>query len=190
MDEFKTVFFEPKIRVKMLEELVFPSIFRSSWDKEDKIRALYRHKLRVATCIASMEDADVREDLCNTLDALYAHYLALIEVSPVEEEEGKRAVKEEFRRIERAVHADVPAQTVSESEVSIAVKWIKARIGLLSAQVAKNVYLHHPFTEEELDHFKKDLTRVKRKLASEPNSQLKAELYEEIEILREHLLCY
>jgi uncharacterized protein YjiS (DUF1127 family) len=190
MDEFKTVFFEPKIRVKMLEELVFPSIFRSSWDKEDKIRALYRHKLRVAACIERMRNADEQEDLCNTLDALYAHYLALIGISPAEEEEGERAVKEEEKRIERVVHAGIPAQSGSEAEVSAAFKWIKARIGMLSAQVEKNVYLHHPFTEEEVDHFKKELKRVERKLASESNSQLKAELYEEIEILREHLLCY
>ncbi|RZN38719.1 MAG: hypothetical protein EFT35_04420 [Methanophagales archaeon ANME-1-THS] len=190
MDKSKTVFFEPKIRVKMLEELVFPSIFRSSWEKEDKIRALYRHKLRVATCIASIEDADDREDLSTVLDALYAHYLDLIEVSPAEEEEGERAVKEEFQRIERAVHAETPAQMVSEAEVSPAVKWIRARIGMLSAQVAKNVYLDHPFTEEELEHFKKELNRVERKLASEPDSQVKAELSEEIEVLREHLVCF
>ena len=190
MDEFKRVLFEPKVRIKMLRELVFPSIFQSSWQKEEKIRALCRHKLRVAKGINGIGDPHEREELCNTLDALYSHYIALIGISSVELEEGERAVKEEFERLETVAHACIPPPSESEAEASATVKWIKARISMLRAQVAKNVYMHRPFTEEELGQFKKELNRVEMKLAGEPNSHLKAEIYEEIDILRELLLCY
>lgn len=187
MEELRTVSFEPKIRVKMLAELVFPSIFRASWEKGDKIRALYRHKLRVATCIAGIEDTVEREDLNTLLDTLYAEYLTLLEVSPAEEEEGERAVQEEFQKMKQAAQPEVPAQPVSEAEVSPAVKWIKARLGMVTAQVAKSMYLHHRFTDEEVEHFKKELNRIEKKLASEPESPVKAELCERIEVLREYL---
>jgi len=42
MRGYKTVFFEPEIRVKMLAELVYPVISRSAWQTEDKIRALFK----------------------------------------------------------------------------------------------------------------------------------------------------
>jgi len=43
----------------MLKELVYPVIFRSSWQTEDKIRALFRHKLRES--ITELRDAKERE---------------------------------------------------------------------------------------------------------------------------------
>lgn len=100
MNEYKTVLFEPRVRVKMLEELVYPSIFRSSWQKEEKIRALFRHKLRVAESIKGIGDAEEWEELCNGLNALYSYYIALIGCSSGEIERGESAVKEEFKRME------------------------------------------------------------------------------------------
>lgn len=47
MREYKMLFFEHGLRVEMLKELVYPVIFRSSWQTGDKIHALFRHKLRV-----------------------------------------------------------------------------------------------------------------------------------------------
>jgi len=190
MDEFKKVIFEPKVRIKMLRELVFPSIFRASWDKEDKVRALCRHKLRVAQSIKGIGDLQEQETLCNTLDELYSQYITLMGVSSIELDEGERAVEEEFEKLEIDAHARIPLRGGLEAEASATVKWIKARIGMLWAQVAKNVYLHHPFTQDELDQFKKELNRVERKLAGESNSQTKTEIAEAIELLRELLLCY
>jgi len=188
MNEYKTVLFEPRVRVKMLEELVYPSIFRSSWQKEEKIRALFRHKLRVAEGIKGIGDAEEREELCTTLNALYSYYIALIGCSSSEVEKGESAVKEEFERIEIEAKAYIPAQSESAEEVSASVKWIKARIGMLRAQVAKRAYMHQSFTEDELDKFKKDLNRLELKLSEEPNSQVKVDICEEIERLRELLL--
>jgi len=61
MRGYKKAFFEPEIRVEMLKELVYPVIFRSSWQIEDKIRALFRHKLRVDKSITELRDAKERE---------------------------------------------------------------------------------------------------------------------------------
>ncbi|MDI6884906.1 MAG: hypothetical protein QMD22_00870 [archaeon] len=188
MNEYKTVLFEPRLRVKMLEELVYPSIFRSSWQEEEKIRALFRHKLRVAESIKGIGDAEEREELCNALNALYSYYLALIGCSSSEVEKGESAVKEEFKRIEIEVKAYIPAQSESAEEVTASVRWIKARLGMVWAQLVKNASMHHPFTEDELDKFKKDLNRIELKLSEQPNSQAKVDIGEEIKRLRELLL--
>ena len=188
MEEFKKVFFEPRVRVKMLEEVVYPSIFRASWHGEEKIRALFRHKLRVAESIKGIEDAEEREELCNALNALYSYYITLIGCSSGDVERGESAIEEEFKRMELEAQACIPLQSESTDEVTASLRWIKARVEMVWAQVVKNAYLHQPFTEDELATFKKDLDRMELKLSEEPNSQVKADICVEIERIRELLL--
>lgn len=187
----KTVFFEPEIRVKMLEELVYPVIFRSAWQTEDKIRALFRHKLRVDKSITELKDATAteQEDLCATLNALYAYYIALLRVPTADVENCERAVKEEFKRIEIEVKAAIPSyKNGFAEEVSTSVKWMEARVGMLRAHTMKKSYTHQSFTEDELAKFVRDLDRIETKLSEEPHSQVKRDIYVEIERVRELLL--
>ena len=187
----KTVFFEPEIRVKMLAELVYPVISRSAWQTEDKIRALFRHKLRVDKSITELKDATAteREDLCATLNALYAYYIALLGVSSADVENCESAVKEEFKRIEIEVKAAIPSyKSEFAEEVSTSVKWMEARVGMLRAHTMKKSYTHQSFTEDELAKFVRDLDGIETKLSEEPHSQVKRDLYVEIERVRELLL--
>ncbi|MHC1600190.1 MAG: hypothetical protein ACXQS5_05140 [Candidatus Methanospirareceae archaeon] len=172
----------------MLAELVYPVIFQSPWQTEDKIRALFRHKLRVDKSITELEDATAREDLCATLNALYTHYIALLGVSSADVENCESAVKEEIKRIEIEVKAVIPTRSEFAEEVSTSVKWMKARVGMLRAHTMKKSYMHQSFTEEELAKFIRDLDSVETKLSEEPHSQVKVEIYEEIERIRELLL--
>jgi len=100
MRGYKKVLFEPEIRVEMLKELVYPVIFRSSWQTEDKIRALRRHKLRVDKSITELRDAKEREKLCTILNELYTYYIALLGGSSADVEKCESAVTEEFERQE------------------------------------------------------------------------------------------
>ncbi len=189
MRGYKTVFFEPEIRVKMLAELVYPVIFRSAWQTEDKIRALFRHKLRVDKSITELRDATDREDLCATLNALYTYYIALLGVSSADVENCESAVKEEFKRIEIEVKAAIPSsKNEFAEEVSTSVKWMEARVGMLRAHTMKKSYMHQSFTEGELAKFIRDLDSIETKLSEEPHSQVKRDLYVEIERIRELLL--
>ncbi|MEA2075318.1 MAG: hypothetical protein U9O85_06245 [Euryarchaeota archaeon] len=188
MREYKTVFFEPEIRVKMLAELVYPVIFRSAWQTEDKIRALFRHKLRVDKSITELRDATDREDLCATLNALYTYYIALLGVSSADVENCESAVKEEFKRIEIEVKAVILSKSKFAEDVSTSVKWMEARVGMLRAHTMKKSYMHQSFTEDELATFVRDLDSIETKLSEEPHSQVKRDLYVEIERIRELLL--
>ena len=189
MRGYKTVFFEPEIRVKMLAELVYPVISRSAWQTEDKIRALFRHKLRVDKSITELRDATKREDLCATLNALYTYYIALLGVSSADMENCESAVKEEFKRIEIEVKAVIPSsKNEFAEEVSTSVKWMEARVGMLRAHTMKKSYMHQSFTEGELATFIRNLDSIETKLSEEPHSQVKRDLYVEIERIRELLL--
>ncbi len=55
MHEYGIAIFDTRTRIKELEELIYPSIFYSSWRTErEKIRAMYRHKIRIGKSIVEI----------------------------------------------------------------------------------------------------------------------------------------
>lgn len=145
MHGYKNVFFEPEIRVEMLKELVYPVIFRSPWQTEDKIRALVRHKFRVDKSITVLRDANEREELRTNLNELYTYYIALLGVSSADVEKCESEVTEEFERLEREANSDIPAKSESAEKVSTSVKRLNARVGMLQAHAVKRAYMHQSF---------------------------------------------
>ena len=176
--------FDPRIRLKVLDELIYPSITRSSWrTEEEKIRALFRHKIRVGKSIGAIEDAQERKELYGDLDALYIYYLSFLTTSSAEVEKCEREVKAEYEVVRTLQYKSEPVEEVTSS-----VNWIKARTGMLFAQVMKRAYMHRRSTREELDRFEDELSSMERRLSNEPDSQVKADIFREIERVRVLLL--
>ncbi len=188
MHGYQKVFFEPKIRIKMLEELVYPTIFRASWQPEDKIRALFRHKLRVERSIQEIRDAKEQKELSTQLRDLYAYYLNLMGCSSADVANCESAVKEEFERLNVTAKAAIPAPYETTVRVSPTVKWIEARVEMLWAQVVKNAYMRQSFVGDELDKFERDLQSIEKKMSEEPDSQIKRAIREKIGLIRDLLL--
>ena len=70
--------------------------------------------------------------------------------------------------------------------MSSSTRWVKARVGMLLAQVTKKFYTHQ-IAGEKLAMREVDLSSLERKLSEEPDSQVKADIIEEIEKVRELL---
>ncbi len=186
MREYRIAIFDPRIRINVLEELIYPSIFYSSWrTEEEKIRAMYRHKIRVGKSIERVEDAAEKGELYDSLDELYLNYVALFGFSAVDVKKCETEVEAEVRETETKPSAFVPAESTAES---VSTKWIKARAEMLLAQVLKRFYMHMVYARDELAMLEDDLSSLERKLFEEPDSQVKADIIEEIEKARELLL--
>lgn len=182
------VLFEPEIRVKMLKTLVYPFILSTGWGTEGKIRALFRHKLRVTKSINELGDATERNELCIRLNDLYSYYIALTGASPTDVENCERAVEKEFKRLEDEADAGGKYNREATEEVSTSVRWLNARVGMLRAHVMKWTYLCQACSEVELTNFARELTRIEAKLSEEPDTQVKQDMCAEIERLRALLL--
>ena len=91
---------DPRKRIRALQELVYPSIIHSKWGAEDKIRALYRHKIRVLRTIERLEDADEKRNLNKDLEELYSQYIALFGFEVVEIRKYELEVEREQEDIE------------------------------------------------------------------------------------------
>ena len=178
------VLFEPEIRVRMLKKLVYPFILSAEWETDGKIRALYRHKLRVTKSINELGEATERDELCNRLNDLYSYYIALTGASPTDVANCESAVEEEFRRLEEETKATSGYKREATEEASTSVKWMNARVGMLRAHVVKWTYLCQACSEVELTNFARELTRIEAKLSEEPDTRIKQDICAEIERLR------
>jgi len=189
MHEYEIAIFDPRTRIKVLEELIYPSIFHSTWRTEEKIRAMYRHKIRIGKGIDRIGDAEEKEELNDSLDALYLNYVALFGFSSVEVEKCEAEVEAEVKKIEAKAYfyAYASGESAAEVFVSSSTKWVKARVDMLLAQVMKKSYTHQVYAREELAMRVVDLSSLERKLFAEPDSEVKADIIEEIEKVRELL---
>ena len=187
MPEYRIAIFDPRKRITELEELIYPSIFYSMRRTgEEKIRALYRHKIRIGTSIERIGDAEKREGLHNRLDVLYVKYLALFGFAAVVVRRCEAEVENELndKAAERCAgeNEEVPA------DVSITTRWIKARVRMLLAQVLKKSYLRQVYTWEERTLLEADLSSLEWKLSRESDSHMKADILKDIERVRGLLL--
>ena len=190
MREYRIAIFDPGIRIKVLAELIYPSIFYSSWRTEaEKIRAMYRHKVRIGKSIERMAEVEEKEELYNSLDELYLNYIALFGFSSVEVKKREAEVEAEVKNIEAKAYIYVyePSESLEEVPVSTSTKWIKARVGMLLAQVMKMPYTQEVYARGEFATLERDLSSLERRLFEEPDSQMKADIVEEIEKVRELL---
>ncbi len=191
MHEYGIAIFDTRTRIKELEELIYPSIFYSSWRTErEKIRAMYRHKIRIGKSIVETSgDVEEKEELSDSLDSLYLDYVALFGFSLVEVKKCEAEVEAEVKKIEAKAYfyAYASSESAAEVYVSSSTKWVKAHVGMLFAQVMKKSYTHQVYTRGELAMLKMDLGSLERKLSEEPDSQIKADIMEEIEKVKELL---
>lgn len=143
MREYGIAIFDLRIRINVLEELIYPSIFYSSWrTEEEKIRAMYRHKIRIGKNIERVGDVEEKEELYNSLNELYLNYVALFGCPSVEVKKREAEVEAEVKnRVAKAyIHAYGPSESPGELSVSSSIKWVKARVGMLLAQVMQMPY--------------------------------------------------
>ena len=179
---------DPRKRIRALQELVYPSIIHSKWDAEDKIRALYRHKIRVVKTIERLEDVEEKKELNKDLEKLYSQYIAFFGFEVVEIRKYELEVEREQEDIE-AQHAI----THSESEevpapVPTSTLWIKARVRMIMAQVLKRSIVNPTYAVDELATLVDDLYTLEGKLSLEPDTQEKADIFEDIDKVKELLL--
>ena len=179
---------DPRKRIRALQELVYPSIIHSKWDAEDKIRALYRHKIRVVKTIERLEDVEEKKELNKDLEKLYSQYIAFFGFEVVEIRKYELEVEREQEDIE-AQHAI----THSESEevpapVPTSTLWIKARVRMIRAQVLKRSIVNPTYAADELATLVDDLYTLEGKLSLEPDTQEKADIFEDIDKVKELLL--
>jgi len=179
---------DPRKRIRALQELVYPSIIHSKWDAEDKIRALYRHKIRVVKTIERLEDVEEKKELNKDLEELYSQYIAFFGFEVVEIRKYELEVEREQEDIE-AQHAI----THSESEevpapVPTSTLWIKARVRMIMAQVLKRSIVNPTYAVDELATLVDDLYTLEGKLSLEPDTQEKADIFEDIDKVKELLL--
>jgi len=149
---------------------------------------MYRHKLRIGKSIERIEDVEEREELYNSLSELYLNYVALFGLPSVKVKKCEAEVKEEVKNIEYKSPVYGPGESPEEVSASTSTKWIKARVEMLLAQVLKKSYTHLVYAREELAMLEGDLNSLERKLFEEPDSQVKADIIEEIEKVRQLLL--
>jgi len=179
---------DPRKRIRALQELVYPSIIHSKWGAEDKIRALYRHKIRVVKTIERLEDVEEKKELNKDLEELYSQYIAFFGFEVVEIRKYELEVEREQEDIE-AQHAI----THSESEevpapVPTSTLWIKARVRMIMAQVLKRSIVNPTYAVDELATLVDDLYTLEGKLSLEPDTQEKADIFEDIDKVKELLL--
>jgi len=179
---------DPRKRIRALQELVYPSIIHSKWGAEDKIRALYRHKIRVVKAIERLEDVEEKKELNKDLEELYSQYIAFFGFEVVEIRKYELEVEREQEDIE-AQHAI----THSESEevpapVPTSTLWIKARVRMIRAQVLKRSIVNPTYAADELATLVDDLYTLEGKLSLEPDTQEKADIFEDIDKVKELLL--
>jgi len=179
---------DPRKRIRALQELVYPSIIHSKWGAEDKIRALYRHKIRVVKTIERLEDVEEKKELNKDLEELYSQYIAFFGFEVVEIRKYELEVEREQEDIE-AQHAI----THSESEevpapVPTSTLWIKARVRMIRAQVLKRSIVNPTYAADELATLVDDLYTLEGKLSLEPDTQEKADIFEDIDKVKELLL--
>ena len=143
MREYGIAIFDLRIRINVLEELIYPSIFYSSWrTEEEKIRAMYRHKIRIGKNIERIGDVEEKEELYNSPNELYLNYVALFGFSSVEVKKREAEVEAEVKNRETKayLHAYRPSESPEEVSMSSFIKWVKARVGMLLARVMKMPY--------------------------------------------------
>jgi len=179
---------DPRKRIRALQELVYPSIIHSKWGAEDKIRALYRHKIRVVKAIERLEDVEEKKELNKDLEELYSQYIAFFGFEVVEIRKYELEVEREQEDIE-SQHAI----THSESEevpapVPTSTLWIKARVRMIRAQVLKRSIVNPTYAADELATLVDDLYTLEGKLSLEPDTQEKADIFEDIDKVKELLL--
>ncbi len=171
-------------RLKALQELVYPSIIHSMWGTEDKIRALYRHKIRVVKIIKQLEDVEEQKELNSDLEELYSQYIGMFGLAVFEIRKYEIEVELEQEDI-----AAQPSVFVDESvDVPTSTRWIKARVRMIMAQVLKRVIMHQAYTMDELAMVEKNLYSLEDRLAREPETNEKADILGDIEKVRELLL--
>lgn len=188
MHECRIAIFDPGTRIKVLEKLIYPSIFYSTRrTEEEKIRAMCRHKIRIGKCIERISDAEKREELYNSLDELYSNYIALFGFASVEVRKCEAEVEKEIEDMETKLYA-YPYEPCESPEESASTKWIQARVGMLLAQVLKITYTRQVYAGEEQTILEKDLSSLERKLSAEPDSEVKVDILADIERVRELLL--
>ncbi len=116
-------------------------------------------------------------------------YVALFGFSSVEVKKCEAEVEAEVKKIEAKAYFYAYASSESAAEVCVSssTKWVKARVGMLFAQVMKKSYTHQVYARGELAMLKMDLGSLEIKLYEEPDSQIKADIMEEIEKVKELL---
>ncbi len=177
---------DPRKRIRALKELVYPSILQSMWGAEDKIRALYRHKIRVVRIIEQLEDADERKELEKDLEELYSSYIALFGFAVIEVRKYEEEVEREQEDVETQP-ALAPEETITGG-VPTSTRWIKARVRMIMAQVLKRYVMNWTYTEDERAIIEDDLYMLEEKLSMEPDTPEKADISGDIEKIRELLL--
>ena len=173
---------DPRKRIRALQELVYPSIIHSKWGAEDKIRALYRHKIRVLRTIERLEDADEKRNLNKDLEELYSQYIALFGFEVVEIRKYELEVEREQEDIE------VQPPIAHSESVPTSTRWIKARVGMIMAQVLKMSIMNRAYAVDELATLVDDLYTLEGRLSLEPDTQEKADIFEDIDKVKELLL--
>ena len=177
---------DPRKRIRALQELVYPSIIHSMWSTEDKIRALYRHKIRVVKTIERLQDEDAKRELNRDLEALYSKYIALFGFETVEVRKYELEVEREQEDIEaQPAVTPTPGEEVS---VPTSTRWIKARVRMIMAQVLKRCIVKRAYTEDELAILVDNLYTLEGKLSLEPDTPEKADIFEDIDKVKELLL--
>ncbi len=181
----KTIF-DPRTRTKALEEVIYPAILHSMWQTENKICAMYRHKIRIEKSIERIEDAEKREELYSRVNDLYLNYIALLGFAPVEVRKCEAEVEKEDIRAKICTHAREHGE--SSEEVPTTTRWIKAHVKMLLALSLKKSYTQQVYTRKERIPLEEYLMDLERKLAAESDSQVKADIAADIERVRELLI--
>ncbi len=180
----RVVISDVRKRIKALQELVYPSIIHSMWCAEDKIRALYRHKVRVAKIIEQLDDDEEQNALSNDLEELYSGYIGMFGLTVLEVRKYEIEVDMEQEEI-----ATQPGVSVRESsDVPTSTRWIKARVQMIMAQVMKRVIMHQAYAVDELAMVEENLFSLEDKLYREPDTDAKLDILNDIEKVKELLL--
>ena len=181
----KTIF-DPRTRTKTLEEVIYPAILHSMWQTEDKICAMYRHKIRIEKSIERIEDAEKREELYSRVNDLYSNSIAMLGFASAEVRKCEAEVEKEDIRAKVCTHAREHGE--SSEEVPTTTRWIKAHVKMSLALTLKKSYTQQVYTRKERIMLEEDLIDLERKLAAEPDSQVKADIAADIERVRELLI--
>jgi len=181
---------DPRKRIRALQELVYPSIIHSMWSTEDKIRALYRHKIRVVKMIEQLRDIEAKKELNRDLEALYSQYIALFGFEVVEIRKYELEVEREQEDIEAQPAVTPAAYGEFEGEVPVptSTRWIKARVRMIMAQVLKMSIMNRAYPVDELATLVDNLSTLEAKLSLEPDTPEKADIFEDIDKVKELLL--
>jgi len=105
----------------------------------------------------------------------------------VKKREAEVEAEVKNREAKAYLHAYRPSESPEEVSMSSFIKWVKARVGMLLAQVIEIPYTQEVYARGEFATLERDLSSLERKLFEEPDSRVKADIFEEIEKVRELL---